>query len=207
MARARKGLALVGVVAVVSALVAGCGGGGGGDAKPAVGKALAQGVEKRCGHYLKAETVATALGDNDFDQAVGGFKDGKGSCVVFVSAVEAGYGTDGPHRTAAKVSLEILDWERRVGSDDYAGEHCRDTTAAGVTKTFRGPGKICVVYRADPPDAFLVGGRLQANADEGTALLTVTVDGVDHALEQDREHALQLLAEARAVVRARHAKA
>ncbi|MGW1432763.1 hypothetical protein ACWD6K_29600, partial [Streptomyces sp. NPDC002431] len=76
MARARKGLALVGVVAVVSALVAGCGGGGGGDAKPAVGRALAQGVEKRCGHYLKAETVATALGDNDFDQAVGGFKDG-----------------------------------------------------------------------------------------------------------------------------------
>ncbi|MEV8454683.1 hypothetical protein AB0467_22990 [Streptomyces sp. NPDC052095] len=204
MARARKELALVGVVAVVSALVAGC---GGGDAKPAVDKALAQGVEKGCGPYLKAETVATALGDNDFAQAVGSFKDGKGSCVVFVSAVEAGYGTDGPHRTAAKVSLEILDWGRRVGSGDYAGAYCRDTAAAGVTKTFRGPGKACVVYRADPPEAALAGGRLQAYADEGTALLTVTVDGVDHALKQDREHALQLLAEARAVVRAEHAKA
>ncbi|MFB6813391.1 hypothetical protein ACFCV8_02450 [Streptomyces sp. NPDC056347] len=203
---ARRGLVRGGAVAVVSVLLAGCGGGGG-DAEPAVSKALVRGVNKRCGHYLKPETVAEALGKEKFDQAVGGFKGGKGSCVVFISATEAGYGTDGPHRTAARVSLEIQDWKRRVGPASYADEYCRDTTAAGVTKTFRGPGKTCVVYRAEPPDAALVGGRLQAYADEGTALLTVTVDGVDHTLKEDREHSLRLLAEARAVVRAQHAKA
>lgn len=68
---------------------------------------------------------------------------------------------------------------------------------------FQGPRGACVVYRAEPPEAALVGGRLKAYADEGTALLTVTVDGVDHTLKQDREHILQLLAEARAEVRAK----
>lgn len=196
----RGGLARAVTAVVASVLLAGCGGGGKG---PTVSKALVQGVDKKCGHYFKPETVATALGDNEFDQAVGGFKDGKGSCVVFISAVELGYGKDGPRRTAAKVSLEILDWKSRVDQPSYADQRCRDTTAAGVTRTFRGPGGACVVYRAEPPEAALVGGRLKAYADEGTALLTVTVDGVDHTLKQDREHILQLLAEARAEVRAK----
>ncbi|MFD4759650.1 hypothetical protein ACFWOJ_12355 [Streptomyces sp. NPDC058439] len=41
---------------------------------------------------------------------------------------------------------------------------------------------------------------MAACAGAGRLLLQVTIDGVEGTLEQDREHALQLLADARAEV-------
>jgi hypothetical protein len=45
-----------------------------------------------------------------------------------------------------------------------------------------------------------VGGRVEAYAGEGKTLITVTIDGVDGTLKGDRQHALQLPAEARAKI-------
>ncbi|MFB7577356.1 hypothetical protein, partial [Streptomyces sp. NPDC056165] len=103
----------------------------------------------------------------------------------------------GPQHTDVKLSLEILDWKDPAQVAGYVGGKCHATSANGVTKTFKGPKEACGTYRADPPEEFLVGGRLDAYAGEGRKLITVTVHGVDGTLKQDREHALQLLAEAR----------
>lgn len=195
----RSGSAGAGLV-VVFLLMTGCGGGGGSETGPSVTTALAKGVNTGCGHYLKPETVAAALGDNKFADVNGHFQDGKGSCLVNISLSESGRGTSGPPHTFAKLSLQILDEEDPAQMAEYVGGKCHATSADGVTKTFKGPKGACGTYRADPPEEFLAGGRVEAYAGEGRKLITVTVDGVDGTLEQDREHAFQLLANARAKI-------
>ncbi|MFJ9683940.1 hypothetical protein ACIRP2_38990 [Streptomyces sp. NPDC101194] len=160
--------------------------------------APAKGVNTGCGHYLKPETVAAALGDNKFADVNGHFQGGKGSCLVNISVREAGRSGSGPLHTVAKPSLEILDWKDPAQVAEYVGGKCHATSADGATRTFKGPEGACGTYWADPPEEFLVGGRVDACAGEGGKLLTVTVDGVDGTLKQDREHAFRLLADARA---------
>ncbi|MBL1120708.1 hypothetical protein JK364_51890 [Streptomyces sp. 110] len=178
----------------------GCGGGGRSETGPSVTTALAKGVNTGCGHYLKPETVAAALGDNEFADVNGHFQGGKGSCLVNISVRAAGGGTSGPPHTFAKLSLEILDEEDPAQMAEYVGGKCHATSADGVTETFKGPKGACGTYRADPPEEFLAGGRVEAYAGEGRKLITVTVDGVDGTLKQDRKHALQLLADDRAKI-------
>ncbi|MEU5269943.1 hypothetical protein AB0G77_15710 [Streptomyces hygroscopicus] len=198
----RSGSAGAGVV-VALLLVTGCGGGGKSDSGPSVTTELTKAVNTRCGHYLKPETVAAALGDNEFADVNGQFQNGKGSCLVNISVREAGRGTSGPLHTSAKLSLEILRWHDPAQVAEYVGEKCHATSADGVTKAFKGPKGACGTYRADPPEEFLVGGRVAAYAGEGRELITVTIEGVDGTLEQDREHAFELLADARAKISAK----
>lgn len=185
---------------VVLLLMTGCGGGGRSEAGPSVTPALTKGVNTGCGHHLKPETVAAALGDNKFAGVNGHFQDGKGSCLVNISVREEGRSGSGPLHTVAKLSLEILDWKDPAQVAEYVGGKCHATSADGVTKTFKGTKGACGTYRDDPPEEFLVGGRVDAYAGEGRKLITVTVDGVDGTLKQDRKHAFQLLADARAKV-------
>lgn len=181
-------------------LMTGCGGGGRSETGPSVTRALTKGVNTGCGHYLKPETVAAALGDNEFADVNGHFQDGKGSCLVNISVREAGLGTSGPLHRNVKLSLEILSWKDPAQVAEYVGGKCHAASADGVTESFKGPKEACGTYRADPPEEFLVGGRVDAYAGEGRKLITVTVHGVDGTLKQDREHAFQLLADARAKI-------
>lgn len=97
----------------------------------------------------------------------------------------------------------MLEGERpsvRATSAEYVAGKCDAELSDGVTQSFKGPDGACGTFHAGPPEEFLVGGRVAACAGEGRLLLQVTVDGVDGTLEQDREHALQLPADARAEV-------
>ncbi|MFD9815632.1 hypothetical protein [Streptomyces sp. NPDC059080] len=162
--------------------------------------ALAKAVNKSCSHFLKPESVAAALGDNTFDGTLGQIQGGKGSCSVTISVREAGRGTSGPLHTNVKLSLEILSWKDPALAAQSVDEVCHHTSAYGVTEIFQGPKGACSVYRAEPSEEFLVGGRLDIHGSEGRKRITVTVHGVDGTLKQDRKHALQLLADARAEI-------
>ncbi|MFF2653754.1 hypothetical protein [Streptomyces sp. NPDC058045] len=189
------------VLAAGLLLVTGCSGGGS-DSGPRVTKALAESVPKGCGHYLKPESVAAALGANKFAGASGRFRDGKGSCSVDIKVGEAGRdGMDGPQHINVKFSLEIFDWGPALVAESLK-EKCHAAGDDGVTSTFKGPKGACGVYRAEPTEEFLVGGRLDAYAGEGRKLLTITFHGVDGTLKKDRGRVLRLLADARAEARA-----
>lgn len=85
----------------------------------------------------------------------------------------------------------MLEGERpsvRATSAEYVAGKCDAELSDGVTQSFKGPDGACGTFHAGPPEEFLVGGRVAACAGEGRLLL------------QDREHALQLPADARAEV-------
>ncbi|MFF9478194.1 hypothetical protein [Streptomyces sp. NPDC014733] len=195
----RSGWAGAGV-AVGLLFVTGCGGGGGNGSAPAVDPALAKAVNKNCGHFLKPESVAAALGDNTFDGTLGKIQGDKGSCSITVSVREAGRGTSGPRHSDVKLSLEILSWKDPALVAQSVDEVCHNTSAVAVTEIFQGPKGACSVWRAEPTEEFLVGGKLDVHGGEGTKRITITVHGVDGTLKQDREHALQLLADVRAEI-------
>lgn len=97
----------------------------------------------------------------------------------------------------------MLERERpsvRATPAEYVAGKCDAKVSDGVTQSFKGSEGACCTFPAGPPEEFLVGGRVAACAGAGRLLLQVTIDGVDDTLEQDREHALQLLADARAEV-------
>ncbi|MFF2409879.1 hypothetical protein [Streptomyces sp. NPDC058092] len=120
--------------------------------------------------------------------------------MVPISVTEAGRGTSGPRHTDTKLTLEIYDWKDPATVAEYVAGKCDAKPSDGVTQSFKGPKGAYGTFRADPPEDFLVGGRVAACAGEGKLLVQVTIDGVDGTLEQNREHAFQLLADARAEV-------
>ncbi|GLY66813.1 hypothetical protein Atai01_34320 [Amycolatopsis taiwanensis] len=175
--------------------MAGCGTDDTSQSGATVTPALADGVNTRCGQYLKPETVAAALGANTFADVNGQIENGAGSCLINISVTEVGYGPDSPRHSVAKVSLEILDFH----DPSHGREPCDDASAHGATEAFTGPDGACGLYWEKPPEAFLVGGRVSAYIDEGGRMITVRIDGVDPTtVNQDRDHAFQLLADARA---------
>lgn len=136
----RGGLARAVTAVVASVLLAGCGGGGKG---PTVSKALVQGVDKKCGHYFKPETVATALGDNEFDQAVGASRTARGR--AWCSSRPSSWGTG---RTGRAVRPRRCRWRSSTGR--AASTRPVTPTSAAATRPPRGspglsgaPGSLC----------------------------------------------------------------
>ncbi|MFE7312199.1 hypothetical protein ACFU7T_03650 [Streptomyces sp. NPDC057555] len=189
-------------------LVAGCGGnGGGGGGKPSTGaadKALVDGVNKGCRQYLKPETVATALGHERFVDVTGSFRGPDhvlGGCTVNISAT-AGAVPNGPRRNVPYLWLEVDDLRSPGLAAKFANDACDTRRRSDITKVFRGPQLACGTFAPEPAGASLRGGRIRAYASEGRRTVEVSVEGVtDETLKQDREHAFQLLSDARAVVR------
>jgi hypothetical protein len=176
--------------------ISGCGGGSG----PDVPKALTQQIPASCGAYWQPKTVAAALGHRTVSHVTGKFDKparGVGDCEVDIPLdTPLGGANEGPYLT-----LEVDDRHQPADAAQLLADEC-DPRGNAPDQTVSGPGHSCAVFRADPSDDAIQGGRIRAQDAAGTLFVQVTIEGVngtrgaDPTLDADRTHAFQLLAEA-----------